>query len=156
MDIDPPRLSSRSANHSNLQDTSPSSLASHPTSFHGSDGANQSASSRSRLLRTRPSDPLPGPPTVAKHTSPVASIRKPLQKELNNIHRRLDSEWVKSRREELLREKERHLKRVVDGHDDAVREKFHLEKFVSLLEGWDPGVSFDLSWEDGCASCRTN
>ena len=33
------------------------------------------------------------------------------------------------------------MKGVVEGHDAAVREKFHLERFVTLLEGWDPEVS---------------
>lgn len=64
-----------------------------------------------------------------------------MEKELEDIHRRLGAENVQSRRDELLKQKETELKTVVDEHDDAVREKFHLERFVSILEGWDPVVS---------------
>ena len=95
----------------------------------------------SRILRARPSDPLPPPMSTSKQSSRAGVNRKPSQKELNNIQRRLGAEGLKSRRDELAKEKERELKAVVEGHDGAVREKFHLEKFVSLLEGWDPEVS---------------
>ena len=45
-----------------------------------------------------------------------------------------------AKRDGVVREKEAEVKRVVDGHDDAVREKFHLERFISIFEGWDPKV----------------
>jgi hypothetical protein len=38
---------------------------------------------------------------------------------------------------------------VVEGHDAAVREKFHLERFVTLLEGWDPEVSLGSTVQRG-------
>jgi hypothetical protein len=104
----------------------------------------------SRTLRKRASPPPPNPsPTQhassSTSRSPVAShsdapLRKPSEKELANVHRRLGAEGVTARRAELVSEKEGQLKGVVEGHDAAVREKFHLERFVTLLEGWDPEV----------------
>ncbi|WVR06838.1 hypothetical protein IAU60_003874 [Kwoniella sp. DSM 27419] len=94
-----------------------------------------------RSLRARPSDP--GPATTASNGSTGASTisRKLSQKELDNIHRRLGETGIQARREELVHAKETELKTVVDGHDAATREKFHLERFVTLLTGWDPEVA---------------
>lgn len=100
--------------------------------------------SRLRTLRTRPSDPSPSPRSTKQASLSAASpanLRQPAQKELDNIFRRLGPEGVGSKREELVVDKEKELKSVVDEHDTAIREKFHLERFVTLLEGWDPAVS---------------
>ena len=89
-----------------------------------------------RTLRTRPSD------LNLKdgfHHSPTTE-RGPTQQELDDIATRMSKENVQHRRDELLKAKELDLKGVVEEHDDAVREKFHLERFISLLEGWDPEV----------------
>ncbi|KAK8864632.1 hypothetical protein IAR55_001882 [Kwoniella newhampshirensis] len=115
--------------------------------------------SRSRSLRARPPPasraPIPTPsPSVKvkhKHVRPAAistpssspsttlgSIRQPTQRELDNIHRRLGAESIGARRDELLQARERELKEVVEAHDDDVREKFHLERYVTILDGWNP------------------
>lgn len=51
---------------------------------------------------------------------------------------KLGPEGMAARREELIHEKEALLRTVVEEHDMAVKEKFHLERYVSILEGWDP------------------
>ncbi|WRT66592.1 uncharacterized protein IL334_003551 [Kwoniella shivajii] len=98
---------------------------------------------RSRSLRVRPSDP--GPPV--QNVSPIAlalklpvpsAFREPTPKELNSISRRLGEDTIRAKREELVAEKEQKLKQVIDSHDDAIREKFHLERFVTMITGWDP------------------
>ena len=100
--------------------------------------------SRHRSLRARPANPMPASASALEPTSPVAHLRKASTKELDNIARRLGPEGVALRRAEVLKENERALKAVVEGHDAAVREKFHLERFVTLLEGWDPEVSSSI------------
>ncbi|WWC94487.1 hypothetical protein V866_001333 [Kwoniella sp. B9012] len=96
---------------------------------------------RSRALRARPSDPgpssLPAPTPKTPITTPV-NVRAPTPKEFNQISRRLGVENIRDKREELLVEKEKQLKRVLDSHDDAIREQFHLERFVTMITGWDP------------------
>ena len=73
-------------------------------------------------------------------------MRAATRLEMDNIQRRLAPETVQSRREEVLSAREAELREVVDEHDLAVREKFHLERFVSILEGWNPEVgSLSLS-----------
>lgn len=94
-----------------------------------------------RTLRVRPS--LPTPAQASTSTSaPTASgnVRGPTEKELRQINTRLGPEAVQARKDELLKEKEEELRLVVDGHDTAVREKFHLERFVTMVTGWDPQV----------------
>lgn len=91
-----------------------------------------------RQLRGRPSDP--GPSTKASSLSSTP-LRRPTEKELEQIHKRLGPDSVLERRDEVIKRKEEELKSVIDGHDDAVRERFHLERFVSILEGYDPVVS---------------
>ncbi|WVQ99637.1 hypothetical protein IAU59_006776 [Kwoniella sp. CBS 9459] len=138
---------------------------------------------RSRTLRARPSDPVqhsPASPTVsvsaltpttvnrtpnananANANTPfvpgsasASGLRRPSQKELDNIHRRLGDESVRVKREELLLDKEKELKDVVDQHDTAIREKFHLERFVTMITGWDPEMAKQdnspvfLEWKD--------
>lgn len=51
---------------------------------------------------------------------------------------KLGPEGTAERREELIHQREGELRVVVDDHDMAVKEKFHLERYVSILEGWDP------------------
>ncbi|WWD03258.1 hypothetical protein V865_001309 [Kwoniella europaea PYCC6329] len=96
---------------------------------------------RSRALRARPSDPGPSsllaPTPKTPITTPV-SVRAPTPKEFNQISRRLGDENIREKRDELLVEKEKQLKRVLDSHDDAIREQFHLERFVTMITGWDP------------------
>jgi hypothetical protein len=58
-------------------------------------------------------------------------------------------EGVKARRDEVVHAKEEELRGVVDGHDNAVLEKFHLERYISLLEGWDPVVNLSVQFDLG-------
>ncbi|WWC61953.1 uncharacterized protein I303_104539 [Kwoniella dejecticola CBS 10117] len=106
--------------------------------------------SSSRTLRTRHSDagpsvqPTPSTKMVKpkpKTTSVSASApgyRAATSKEISQITRRLGDENIKLKREEILAEREQELKKVLDGHDDAIREQFHLERFVTMITGWDP------------------
>ncbi len=144
MDVDPLLQSSAFLDPSNHFQTSSSSSLTLPVSSPTLDNGHTSTLHPSQTLRVRPSQPVyPISPVASsgKPTSPVVVYRKASHKELNNIYRRLGPEGLAARRDELLEEKETELKGVVEGHDDAVREKFHLEKFISLLEGWDPEVS---------------
>ena len=125
-----------------------SSSSSIPTSTGPSSGRSRPVASAplpTRTLRTRPSDPvsyvLPG--KIVQHASPAG--RDPTEEELGTIKRRLGEEGVRNRRDELVKEKEKGLKDLIEGHDAAVREKFHLERFISLLEGYDPEVCLDLA-----------
>ncbi|WWC69976.1 uncharacterized protein I206_103920 [Kwoniella pini CBS 10737] len=147
------------------QPASPSNLlvnsASPPIQSHAN-GSIPSGTSRS--LRSRPSDAgpstLPAPsPKVAKRRSPSISAsaqgyRAPTPKEINQITRRLGDENVRLKREELLLQKEQQLKEVLEGHDDAIREQFHLERFVTMITGWDPKAAKTdnspvfLDWKD--------
>jgi helicase SWR1 len=68
-------------------------------------------------------------------------LRAPTERELECVTSKLSEEAILARREIVIKEKDVELKNVVDGHDDAVREKFHLERFISIFEGWDPAVS---------------
>ena len=97
-------------------------------------------SSSSRALRTRLCNTAPISRT-SKTPKSSPSTRGPSEKEMDNIRRRLGPEGVASRRAELLKAKDEELRGVIDDHDEAVREKFHLERFVSLLENYDPQVS---------------
>ena len=99
-----------------------------------------------RTLRARPSDPVSyAPPSKVVHTSTPTS-REPNPHEIEAIKRKLGEEGISERREDLVREKEVVLKQLVEGHDAAVREKFHLERYISLLEGYDPEVGHTLAW----------
>lgn len=82
-----------------------------------------------RPLRARAS--LPAPPTRASAAPP---------KDIDKIRERLAPAAISFRKDELVKEKEESLRDLVDGHDTAVREKFHLERYISLLEGYDPVV----------------
>ncbi|WWC89087.1 uncharacterized protein L201_004005 [Kwoniella dendrophila CBS 6074] len=113
---------------------------------------------RSGTLRSRPSDPgpsiqpLPSPkiPTPA----PNAGYRQPTPREFDQISRRLGEENIRAKKEELLLEKEKQLKKVIDSHDDAIREQFHLERFITMITGWDPKAAkvdnspVFLEWKD--------
>ncbi|KAK6909822.1 hypothetical protein I203_103844 [Kwoniella mangroviensis CBS 8507] len=96
---------------------------------------------KARALRARPSEsgslPLALPSPKTPLPTPV-SVRAPTPKEFNQISRRLGDENIREKREELLVEKEKQLKILLDGHDDAIREQFHLERFVTMITGWDP------------------
>jgi helicase SWR1 len=96
-----------------------------------------------RTLRARAS--IPALPPKSPSTTTPAGIRRPTEKELRQIQSRLGPEAVQDRKDELLKEKEEELRQVVDGHDTAVREKFHLERFVTMVTGWNPKVSIG-SW----------
>nr|XP_031862415.1 uncharacterized protein CI109_001912 [Kwoniella shandongensis]KAA5529487.1 hypothetical protein CI109_001912 [Kwoniella shandongensis] len=151
MDVDPPFPPLPVANDSIISQTISTAGNSHA----GPSTPSGSTLGRSRSLRTRPPPPAVPSPMVtpapapsnkgrSKATSsPTASvtlgnIRPPTQRELDNIHRRLGDESVRAKRDEVLQGKEKELKHVVDGHDDAVRERFHLERYVTILDGWDP------------------
>jgi helicase SWR1 len=95
-----------------------------------------------RNLRARPSEPsaIPSPITKRARSDTNTKLRPPTDKELDSINKALSEESLSAKRDGVIREKEAEVKRVVDGHDDAVREKFHLERFISIFEGWNPKV----------------
>jgi helicase SWR1 len=90
-----------------------------------------------RTLRARPS--LTGGAAPSAPTS-NGSIKLG-DAEIDSIKRRLGPDGVAERRDELIRDKEASVKTVIDEHDTAVREKFHLERFVTMITGWNPAVS---------------
>lgn len=96
-----------------------------------------------RQLRARPSDPAPTTSPKTKRSRPESSttLRKGTDHEINYIRSKLAPEHVHSRRNVVIKEKEAELKHVIDQHDTAVREKFHLERYISIFEGWNPKVS---------------
>lgn len=100
-----------------------------------------------RTLRARASlptaQPLPDSPASSN------TLRPPTEKERNQLETRLGPKAVQSRREELISEKEAELRNVVDDHDSAIREKFHLERFVTMVAGWDPKVSSKIYMNTG-------
>ncbi len=61
--------------------------------------------------------------------------------QVEQIRKRLAPEAIAAKREETIRKDELELQSVVEQHDAAVREKFHLERYISILEGYDPTVS---------------
>lgn len=87
-----------------------------------------------RALRQRSSLP-------ANATPPTRALRGGPPKDIEKILHRVSSSGISERKDELVKEKEGVLREVVDEHDTAVLEKFHLERYISLLEGWDPVVS---------------
>lgn len=58
--------------------------------------------------------------------------------EMERIMTKLSPAGTAARRDELVRDREAELRVVMEQHDMAVKEKFHLERYVSILEGWDP------------------
>lgn len=100
----------------------------------GSDAQNgdagPSSTARQRALRTRDA---PAPALRSKGKARVIS-----KDEMQRIHAKLGPEGTAARRDELVREREVELRVVMEEHDMAVKEKFHLERYVSILEGWDP------------------
>lgn len=109
-----------------------------------------------RQLRARPSDPAPPASPTTKKGKPDAStpLRKGTERELEYIRSKLTPEHIVSCRDGVLKSKEAELKEVIDEHDTAVREKFHLERYISIFEGWNPKVSKrgqELSGQDGQA-----
>ena len=144
MDPDRPSSPTESSHLSNFQIGTSSITLDSPSTPAVVRNGSALAQPRHRSLRPRPADPASASVSSLEPFSPVPHIRKASMKELDNINRRLGPEGVGSRRAEMLKENEKALKTVVEGHDAAVREKFHLEKFVSLLEGWDPEVSLSI------------
>jgi hypothetical protein len=51
---------------------------------------------------------------------------------------KLSQDGTAARRAEILPDLEARVRGIVAEHDMAVKEKFHLERYVSILEGWDP------------------
>lgn len=88
------------------------------------------STSRSRALR----NPAPRPPAKGK----AKSARVITSHEMERIMFKLSHEGTMARRDDLVREREAELRIVMEEHDMAVKEKFHLERYVSILEGWDP------------------
>ncbi|BEI90755.1 uncharacterized protein CcaverHIS019_0308250 [Cutaneotrichosporon cavernicola] len=88
-----------------------------------------------------------GPSTA---TTPIRARRAPRESapnrkkrhitdhEMERIRFKLGPNGAKTRRDELVLEREAELRVVLDAHDMAVKEMFHLERYVSILEGWDP------------------
>lgn len=101
------------------------------------------AEPRSRSLRARPS--LPNPSTGTPLT-PHANGHGAQAKGMEAISHGLRDEAIISRREKRITEKEKQLKEVVESHDGLIREKFHLERFVTLLEGWNPKVRLSAGY----------
>ena len=111
------------------------------SSMHTVAGSGRSAPAR-RQLRTRPSDPVSAPsPHGKRRKSEVStSLRRATESELEYIHSKLGHEHLSSRRDVVVKDKEAELRDVVDKHDTAVKEKFHLERYISIFEGWNPKV----------------
>lgn len=99
----------------------------------GQAGPSAAGPSRGRALRNRPSDV-----SYTDKRSARPSGRAVSQDEMERAIWKLGPEGIAARREELIHEKEALLRTVVEEHDMAVKEKFHLERYVSILEGWDP------------------
>jgi len=89
-----------------------------------------------RSLRARASLPATSAQTASRATRGAGP-----PKDLDKIKAKLEPDGIVARREEVVKEKESQLRELVDGHDTAVREIFHLERYISLLEGWDPQVN---------------
>ncbi|WVO18354.1 hypothetical protein L204_106069 [Cryptococcus depauperatus] len=110
--------------------------------------------SRSRSLRNHV--PLPVASTSVRPEKPTASQRESSRKSgcQEAFEKGLGPEAIAAKRKKRIQEKERELKKVVEDHDAAIREQFHLERFVTLVEGWDPEqAKFDnssvfLEWKD--------
>lgn len=122
-----------------LSDTGP------PTSEAGPSTAQNASSEPSgpepsprggRALRTRPSEPA-----APRRAARASSGRVITADEETRALFKLGPEGTAQRRIELLHELETSVRSVVDKHDMAVREKFHLERYVSILEGWDPAAA---------------
>lgn len=107
-----------------------------------SSGLSRSGSVARRNLRARPSEPssIPSPISKRARSDTNTKLRPPTEKELDVVNKALSEEAILAKRDVVVKDKEAEVKRVVDGHDDAVREKFHLERFISIFEGWDPKV----------------
>jgi helicase SWR1 len=105
-------------------------------------GLSRNGSVARRNLRARPSEPssVPSPISKRARSDTNTKLRPPTERELDSITKALSEESLAAKRDGVVREKEAEVKRVVDGHDDAVREKFHLERFISIFEGWNPKV----------------
>lgn len=101
---------------------------------------------RSRSLRARPSLPSPsiGIPLTTHSNGHMTQ-----SKGREAISHGLRQEAVIARREKRIAEKEKELKEVVQSHDGLIREKFHLERFVTLLEGWNPEVRYSTEYFRG-------
>ena len=113
-----------------------------PVDPKASTGLSSNGSVARRNLRARPSEPssVTSPSSKRARADTNTKLRPPTEKELDSITKALSEESLAVKRDGIVREKEAEVKRVVDGHDDAVREKFHLERFISIFEGWDPKV----------------
>jgi len=121
----------------------PSSPAAPTTSqpVSGNAELSRSGSVARRQLRARPSEASTSSPASKKARSDInGQLRPPTEKELDFINASLSEEGIATRRDEVIKDKEAELKHVADEHDTAVREKFHLERFISIFEGWDPKV----------------
>jgi len=87
---------------------------------------------KGRALRARASG---GPPPKKPRTTGTRIITP--EEEARAIWK-LSAEGTATRRDEMIRDLETRVRAVVEKHDMAVREKFHLERYVSILEGWNP------------------
>lgn len=121
----------------------PSSQAGPATSqpISGNGQLSRNGSVARRQLRARPSDTTaPSPVSKRARSDTNGQLRPPTEKELAYINSSISEEGLAARRDGVIKGKEAELKQVVDRHDTAVREKFHLERFTSIFEGWDPEV----------------
>lgn len=98
-----------------------------------SSNASAPAPAPARALRSRTS--LPAAP--AAPTRP-GSARVISNEEREHALYKLGTEGTLAKRDELVRDHEAQVRAIVEEHDMAVKEKFHLERYTSILEGWDP------------------
>ena len=109
-------------------------------------GATVAGPSR-RILRARPSATgLPSSP-VASPAARVKGLRQATQKELEDVQRRLGSESLSDKRQQTLSAREQQLQALLEEHDAAIREQFHLERFVTMITGWNPEVRHAMGLE---------
>lgn len=115
-------------------------------------GASDVGPSRGRALRRRANEV-----TYTDRRTSRSSGRVVSEDEMVRALSKLGPDGIAARREELIQEKEAQLRIIVEEHDMAVKEKFHLERYVSILEGWDPEdakndnspVFLEVSWTFG-------
>jgi helicase SWR1 len=138
MDIDPATPIPGPSSSSDLTEPPPSVQ-------HGSASLVNGSSKPRRLLRARPSESslltTASPGSKRGRSATSAQLRPATDKELEYIRSKLSEESILANRDGVIKGKEAELRGVVDRHDDAVREKFHLERYISIFEGWNPSVS---------------
>lgn len=111
-----------------------------------------SAAPARRQLRARASIPAAAPVNGSPGGRARADVsglaQKWSERDIEYVHTKLAPENIIAKRNVVISNKEAELKTVVDEHDTAVKEKFHLERYTSIFEGWNPKAS-----PPSCSQC---